>query len=97
MRQIRDIVSAPTGGAAWSTLNVRSAPRAYIYFEIQRDGSVANESVKRIQRGPTTLDRSEPARHSRLPDSLPCPEAKTRALTVEFYFEYFRGSSAPFD
>ena len=43
--QIRDIVSA-NWQRSMVDANIRSAPRAYIYFEIQRDGSVANESVK---------------------------------------------------
>jgi hypothetical protein len=45
VRQIRDIVSA-NWQRSMVDVSVRSAPRAYIYFEIQRDGSVANESVK---------------------------------------------------
>jgi len=86
VRQIREIVSAN-----WQRnlvdANVRSAPRAYIYFEIQRDGSVANESVKQSS-GVPSLDRSglRAIRASHFP---PLPGGETR-LTVEFYFEYSR-------
>lgn len=84
VRQIRDIVSSN-----WLQNmvdpNVRSAPRAYIQFEILRDGSVANEFVKQSS-GVPSLDRSglRAIRASRFP---PLPGGETR-LTVEFYFEY---------
>ena len=86
VRQIRDIVSA-NWQRSMVDANVRSAPRAYIYFEIQRDGSVANESVKESS-GVPSLDRSglRAIRASRFP---PLPGGETR-LTVEFYFEYSR-------
>lgn len=86
VRQIRDIVSGN-----WQRnmvdANVRSAPRVYIYFEIQRDGSVTNESVKESS-GVPSLDRSglRAIRASRFP---PLPGGETR-LTVEFYFEYLK-------
>jgi protein TonB len=84
VRQIRDIVSRN-----WLQNmvdpNVRSAPRAYILFEIQRDGTVINESVKQSS-GVPSLDRSglRAIRASRFP---PLPGGETR-LMVEFYFEY---------
>jgi periplasmic protein TonB len=86
VKQIRDIVSA-NWQRSMVDANVRSAPRAYIYFEIQRDGSVANESVKESS-GVPSLDRSglRAIRASRFP---PLPGGETR-LTVEFYFEYSR-------
>jgi TonB family protein len=86
VRQIRDIVSSN-----WQKNmvdpGVRSAPRVYIQFEIQRDGSVANEFVKQSSNIPS-LDRSglRAIRASRFP---PLPGGETR-LTVEFYFEYSR-------
>ncbi len=77
VKQIRDIVSA-NWQRSMVDANVRSAPRAYIYFEIQRDGSVANESIKAIQRsalagsiGPTShscLSIPSPARRRNAPD-----------------------------
>ena len=86
VKQIRDIVSA-NWQRSMVDANVRSAPRAYIYFEIQRDGSVANESMKESS-GVPSLDRSglRAIRASRFP---PLPGGETR-LTVEFYFEYSR-------
>lgn len=86
VRQMRDIVSANWQRSIVDA-NVRSAPRAYIYFEIQRDGSVANESLKESS-GVPSLDRSglRAIRASRFP---PLPGGETR-LTVEFYFEYSR-------
>lgn len=86
VRQIRDIVSSN-----WQKNmvdpGVRSAPRVYIQFEIQRDGSVANEFVKESSNIPS-LDRSglRAIRASRFP---PLPGGETR-LVVEFYFEYSR-------
>ena len=86
VRQIRDIVSSN-----WLQNmvdpNVRSAPKAFIQFDIQRDGSVANEFVKQSS-GIPSLDRSglRAIRASRFP---PLPGGETR-LTVEFYFEYSR-------
>jgi TonB family protein len=86
VKQIRDIVSA-NWQRSMVDANVRSAPRAYIYIEIQRDGSVANESMKESS-GVPSLDRSglRAIRASRFP---PLPGGETR-LTVEFYFEYSR-------
>jgi len=86
VKQIRDIVSA-NWQRSLVDANVRSAPRAYIYFEIQRDGSISNESVKQSS-GVPSLDRSglRAIRASRFP---PLPGGETR-LTVEFYFEYSR-------
>jgi len=86
VRQIREIVSA-NWQRSLVDANVRSAPRAYIYFEIHRDGSVENESVKQSS-GVPSLDRSglRAIRASRFP---PLPGGETR-LTVEFYFEYSR-------
>jgi protein TonB len=84
VRQIRDIVSSN-----WLQNmvdpNVRSAPKLYIQFEIQRDGAVANEFVKQSS-GVPSLDRSglRAIRASRFP---PLPGGESR-LTVEFYFEY---------
>jgi periplasmic protein TonB len=86
VRQIRDIVSRN-----WLQNmvdpNVRSAPRVFIQFEIQRDGTVFNEFVKQSS-GIPSLDRSglRAIRASRFP---PLPGGETR-LTVEFYFEYSR-------
>jgi protein TonB len=86
VRQIRDIVSSN-----WLRNmvdpNVRSAPKAYIQFEIQRDGTVAGEFVKQSS-GVPSLDRSglRAIRASQFP---PLPGGETR-LTVEFYFEYSR-------
>ncbi len=86
VKQIRDIVSSN-----WQKNmvdpGVRSAPRVYIQFEIQRDGSVANEFVKESSQIPS-LDRSglRAIRASRFP---PLPGGETR-LVVEFYFEYSR-------
>ena len=86
VKQIRDIVSA-NWQRSMVDANVRTAPRAYIYFEIQRDGSIANEGVKQSS-GVPSLDRSglRAIRASRFP---PLPGGETR-LTVEFYFEYSR-------
>ncbi len=67
--------------------NVRSAPKVFIQFEILRDGSVANESVKQSS-GVPSLDRSgiRAIRASQFP---PLPGGETR-VTVEFFFEYTR-------
>ncbi len=86
VRQIRDIVSSN-----WQKNmvdpGVRSAPRVYVQFEIQRDGTVANEFIKQPSNVPS-LDRSglRAIRASRFP---PLPGGETR-LIVEFYFEYSR-------
>jgi len=86
VRQIRDIVS---GNWQQNLIdpNVRSAPRVFIQFEILRDGSVSNESVKQSS-GIPSLDRSglRAVRASRFP---PLPGGETR-LVVEFWFEYSR-------
>jgi protein TonB len=84
VRQIRDIVSSNWLQSMVDT-NVRSAPKVFIQFEIQRDGSVAGEFVKQSS-GIPSLDRSglRAIRASRFP---PLPGGETR-LTVEFYFEY---------
>ena len=86
VRQIRDIVSSN-----WQKNlvdpNVRSAPKVFIQFEIQRDGSVANDFVKQSS-GIPSLDRSglRAIKASRFP---PLPGGETR-LVVEFFFEYNR-------
>ncbi len=86
VRQIRDIVSSN-----WQKNlvdpNVRSAPKVFIQFEIQRDGSVANDFVKQSS-GVASLDRSglRAIKASRFP---PLPGGETR-LIVEFFFEYNR-------
>jgi len=87
VRQIRDIVSAN-----WQKNlvdpNIRSAPRVYIQFTIQRDGAVANDVLVKQSSGIPSLDRSgeRAIRASRFP---PLPGGETR-LVVEFWFEYSR-------
>jgi len=87
VRQIRDIVSAN-----WQRNlvdpNVRTAPRVYIQFAIQRDGTVANDILIKQTSGIPSLDRSgeRAVRASRFP---PLPGGETR-LVVEFWFEYSR-------
>ncbi|HVN78620.1 MAG TPA: TonB C-terminal domain-containing protein [Terriglobia bacterium] len=87
VRQIRDIVSAN-----WQKNlvdpNVRSAPRVYIQFTIQRDGTVANDVLVKQSSAIPSLDRSgeRAIRASRFP---PLPGGETR-LVVEFWFEYSR-------
>jgi TonB family protein len=85
VRQIRDIVSTN-----WQKNlvdpNVRSAPRVYIQFTIQRDGTVATDVQIKQSSGIPSLDRSgeRAIRASRFP---PLPGGETR-LVVEFWFEY---------
>jgi TonB family protein len=85
VRQIRDIVSTN-----WQKNlvdpNVRSAPRVYIQFTIQRDGTVASDVQIKQSSGIPSLDRSgeRAIRASRFP---PLPGGETR-LVVEFWFEY---------
>jgi TonB family protein len=83
---IRDIVSS-NWQKSYIDPNVRSAPRAYIQFEIQRDGSVANEFVKQSS-GVPSLDRSglRAIKASHFP---PLPGGESR-LVVEFWFEHSR-------
>jgi TonB family protein len=87
VRQIRDIVSAN-----WQRNmvdpNVRSAPKVYIQFLIQRDGTVGSDINIKQSSGIPSLDRSgeRAVRASRFP---PLPGGETR-LVVEFWFEYSR-------
>jgi protein TonB len=86
VRQIRDIVSS-NWQKSYIDPNVRSAPRAYIQFEILRDGSVAGEFVKQSS-GVPSLDRSglRAIKASHFP---PLPGGESR-LVVEFWFEHSR-------
>ncbi len=86
VRQIRDIVSS-NWQKSYIDPNVRSAPRVYIQFEIERDGSVAGEFVKQSS-GIPSLDRSglRAIKASHFP---PLPGGESR-LVVEFWFEHSR-------
>ncbi|MEW5974715.1 MAG: TonB family protein [Acidobacteriota bacterium] len=86
VRQIREIISNN-----WQknlvNPNVRTAPRVTVQFEIQRDGSVANEGVKQTS-GIPTLDRS--ALRAVLASRFPPLPGGERRLVVELWFEYSR-------
>jgi periplasmic protein TonB len=86
VRQIRDTVSS-NWQRSMIDPQIRSAPRVSVQFEILRDGSVGNNSVKQSS-GIPSLDRSamRAVAASHFP---PLPGGETH-LVVEFWFEYSR-------
>ncbi|MBI4474013.1 MAG: TonB C-terminal domain-containing protein [Acidobacteria bacterium] len=69
---------------------IRSAPRVYLSFEIERDGTVSNVEIKQSS-GIPSLDRSA---HRAILASSPLQalpnDYRGSSVTVSFYFEYIR-------